>query len=235
MGFFDFIAKIPPYSENRNSEIRLNKRHEMIVAPYRGELDGARVLDLGAHDGRWSYALAEAGAAEVIGIEARAGLIERFAHFPETDFKARVSLQQGDVFEVMEGFVEAGEEFDVIAVLGIYYHIMDHFRLLQMIRHLGAKIAIIDSEFMLMKSPMIQLVFEDTGQDLNAAPQFAGQKRAIIGIPSFRAMRAMAEALDFEIVWSQAGELFGDDRKGIQDYFRTERMRRAVCVLIDRQ
>lgn len=235
MGFFDFIADLPFYSETKNSEIRLNKRHELIVGPYRGELDGARVLDLGAHDGRWSYALAEAGAREVIGIEARPELIARFGHFPETDYKARVELRLGDIFAAMEEFVADGETFDVVAVLGIYYHIMDHFRLLQLVRLLGAKVAIIDSEFMLAQNPMIQLVFEKTETDLNAAPQIEGQERAIVGIPSFRAMSAMAEALDYDVIWSRAGELFGADRKGIQDYFRTERMRRAVCVLVDRR
>ena len=231
MGFFDFITEIPPYCENSDANLRLNKRYKMIVEPFRGQLEGARVLDLGAHDGRWSYALAEAGARQVVGIEARSDLIARFSRFPDTPFKKRVDLRLGDVFEALESFVSDGEEFDVVAVFGIYYHIMDHFRLLQLIRLVGAKLVIIDSEFMLAKGPMIQLVFEKTSTDLNAAPQIAGQERAVVGIPSFRAMNAMAQALGYDLIWGRAGEMFGGDRKGIQDYFRTERMRRAACVL----
>lgn len=234
MSFFKFIEDIPPYSENVDAAIRLDKRHRMIVEPFRGELDGARVLDLGAHDGRWSYALAEAGAKEVVGIEARSELIARFEQFPDTPWKARVDLRLGDVFDALEAFVADGEEFDVVAVFGLYYHIMDHFRLLQLIRLVGAKLVIIDSEFMLIKNPMIQLVFEKTETDLNAAPQIAGQEKAIIGVPSFRAMNAMARALDFDVIWGTAGQTFGQDRKGIQDYFRTEKMRRAACVLTAR-
>jgi len=234
MGFFDFITQIPPYDENRNSGLRLNKRHAMIVEPFRGELAGTRVLDLGAHDGRWSYALAEAGAAEVVGVEARQELIDRFAHFPDTEFKSRVKLQQGDLFEALEGFVEDGEEFDIVALYGIYYHIMDHFRVLQLIKYLGARAILIDSEFALRPGPVIQLVFESTALDINAAPQVQGQDRAVIGIPSRKAMEAMAHALDYGVVWTDTDAMFGDDRKSIQDYFRKEKKRRAFCTLIAR-
>jgi len=234
MGFFDFINKIPPYSEKPEGDLRLNKRHQMIVEPFRGELDGARVLDLAAHDGRWSYALAEAGAAQVIGIEARQELVDRFERFPETDYKARVDLRQGDIFEALEGFIKAGETFDVVAVFGIYYHIMDHFRLLQLIRKVGAKVVLIDSEFSVRKMPLIELVFEKTSIDLCAAPQMPGQERAIIGIPSFTALNSMAKALDFDTVWTRSHEQFREDKRGVQDYFRPEKKRRAFCALIDR-
>lgn len=234
MGFFSFIEDIPPYSERPDAALRLNKRHALIVAPFRGELDGARVLDLGAHDGRWAYALAEAGAAEVIGIEARPELVARYRHFPETPYKSRVDLRVGEVFEALESFVSEGEEFDVVALFGLFYHVMDHFRLLQLIRLAGARIVLIDSEFMLMNNPMIQLIFERTGSDSNAPEQIPGQERALIGVPSVRAMNAMARALDFDIVWSNAGDVFGKDRKGVQDYFRAEKKRRAACCLIAR-
>jgi len=223
MGFFDFINKIPPYSEKPEGDLRLNKRHQMIVEPFRGELDGARVLDLAAHDGRWSYALADAGAAEVVGIEARQELVDRFQKFPETEFKARVDLRQGDIFAALEGFIAKGEQFDVVAVYGIFYHIMDHFRLLQLIRQVGAKVILIDSEFSVKKMPIIDLVFEQTANALCAAPQMPGQEKAIIGIPSFMAMNSMARALDFDVVWTRSHEMYREDKRGVQDYFRPEK------------
>ena len=57
---------------------RMNRRHARIVAPFKEDLIGAQVLDLAAHDGRWSYALAE-HAERVVGVEARPDLIDRFA------------------------------------------------------------------------------------------------------------------------------------------------------------
>ena len=231
MGFFDFLTQIPPYSEDEASTIRLNKRHRLIVDLFRDDLRGARVLDLAAHDGRWAYALAEAGAAEVIAIEARQDLIDRFELFPHATFKSRINLRQGDIFEVLAEFVDAGEQFDIVAVFGIFYHMMDHFRLLRLIRQIGAWKVLLDSDFAMRKAPVIELVFEQTSRDLNAAPQIPGQERAIIGIPSPRALENMALALRFDVSWSDAEAAFGDDRRGIRDYFRAEGKRRAFCVL----
>ncbi len=232
MGFFDFVADIPPYSEG-NEVARLNKRFEMIVTPFRDAIDGARVLDLGAHDGRWAYALAGAGASEVVGIEARAELFERFKQFPDAPFKDRIDLRQGDFFKALQAFNDAGETFDLVAVYGIFYHIMDHFHMLKLIRGLRPKLVIVDGEFIDRPNPMIQMIMEKTDLDLNAAPQHEGQEKAIIGIPSFMAMDRMARALDFTIDWVDADALFGADRKGIQDYFRDDasRKKRATCWL----
>ncbi len=232
-GFFDFLADIHPYSESEKSVDRMNLRHRLLVAPFRGELDGVRVLDLGAHDGRWSYALAEAGAAEVVGVEARQELIDRFRLFPDTPYKSRVRLMQGDIFDVLQGFVEDGEEFDVVAVFGIFYHIIEHFRLLKLIKEIGATVVLIDSEFSLATRPRIDLYFEDTSLQINAAPQESGQSRAIIGIPTRKATSKMAQALGFDIVWSEADQAFRPGTVGVGDYFRRKEKQRAFCTLFN--
>ena len=59
-GLFDFLRTLPPYDENAGSIKRLHQRHKLIVEPFLPRIRGARVLDLAAHDGRWSYALAHA-------------------------------------------------------------------------------------------------------------------------------------------------------------------------------
>lgn len=83
--FFDFLNEIEEYDDT--SIARMKLRHSYLVEPFEKDIQGARVLDIAAHDGRWSYALAAAGAAEVYGIEARSELIEKFANYPERDFK----------------------------------------------------------------------------------------------------------------------------------------------------
>ncbi|MDJ0631184.1 MAG: class I SAM-dependent methyltransferase [Rhodobacter sp.] len=230
MGFFDFLADIPPYDTGK-SLTRLNKRYALIVAPFAEALEGARVLDLAAHDGRWSYALAGAGARQVIGVEARGGLFARFARYPETAFKSRVELREGDVFEALEQFGRDGETFDVVAVYGILYHIMDHFRLFRLIRALRPGMVIVDSEFMTARNPMIQLTLERTEFDINAAPQVDGQEKAIIGIPSRRAMEKITEVLGFRCDWVDVDAIIGGDRSALSDYFRDGAKRRGTCVL----
>lgn len=230
MGFFDFLTDHPSYAASDAPSRRLNKRHRMIIEPFRGDIQGAKVLDLGAHDGRWAYAFAAAGAASVVGVEARPELIARFRDFPDDAARSRVSLVEGDVFAALEHFAEDGWRFDVVAVLGLFYHVMDHFRLLQLIRMAEPRLVLIDGEFMIARNPMIQLVREKTAKPVNAAPQFAGQERAIKGVPSFPAMEAMADALDYDLNWVDAA-MFAEDRAGIQDYFRDKTFRRALCAL----
>lgn len=230
-GFFGFLADVPGYDQRPGTIDRMNARRSMFVTPFAEEIWGARVYDIAAHDGRWAYAFAEAGAAQVVGVEARAEIIERFAAFPDPALKARVELRCNDLFAETEAEVAAGARYDVVGVLGILYHIMDHFRLLQLIRALGPRLVIVDSEFLLRPAPVIGLVKERTDNPLNAAPQVPGQKVAIKGVPSFAAMEAMAEALDFRLEWLDWEALPAAARKGVADYYRPANMRRATCIL----
>lgn len=124
MGFFDFLPRVAAYAEDPGAVARLNERHRRIVVPLVPQIAGARVLDLAAHDGRWSYAFAAAGAAQVVGIEGRQDLIDRFAQFPQSDFAARVTLRCDDIFDGMEQAIAAGERFDVVAVLACVFRSM---------------------------------------------------------------------------------------------------------------
>ncbi len=232
--FFDFMRNIPPYSENETTIRRLNNRHRLLVAPFVPQISGARVLDLACHDGRWSYALAAAGATHVHGVEARPELISRFNAFPDTPFKSRVNLQCNDLFAELEQLVAGGARFDVIAVFGIFYHIMDHFRLLSLAKRLHPRIIIIDSEFITLDNAMIQLLKEEVANPLNATADAPGLTHTVVGVPSRRATGFMAEALDMEITWLDHDLILGDDREGMHDYFREGRKTRGTCVLCGR-
>ncbi|GHE03501.1 hypothetical protein U879_00850 [Defluviimonas sp. 20V17] len=231
MGFFDFIADMEAYRDHNQPVARLNARHAMIVQPFADDIRGARVLDLAAHDGRWSYALAGAGAAQVVGVEARQELIDIFPSFPDADLRARVELRRNDLYDEIDSEARKGARYDVVAVYGILYHLMDHFRLFQALRKLGPKLVIVDSEFMRRPGPMIQLVKERTDNVLNAAPQIEGQKVAVKGVPSFKAMEVMAEVLGYRIDWVDWGAVPADRRKGVMDYYRDTDMRRGTCTL----
>ncbi|MEM7508004.1 MAG: class I SAM-dependent methyltransferase [Pseudomonadota bacterium] len=209
----------------------MERRQAFLIDPYRGEIEGARVLDLASHDGRWPYAFAEAGAREVIGIEGRQDLIDEFATFPESAIKARVSLRQGDINDAVPEMVAAGERFDVIGVLGIFYHITTHYLLLSQIRALEPRLILIDSEFMNHDNAMIQLVQEDATRDMNTLPYYPGQTATVKGVPSRRAMDVMATSLGYSIEWIDWGKLHRRERTGVKDYYREGPMTRASCAL----
>lgn len=206
-------------------------RYLFLVDQFREEMDNSRILDLAAHDGRWSYALAGTGAREVVGIEIRGELIERFADMPQDAASAKVMLRQGDIFKEIHKLINEGQTFDVVAVYGIFYHIMDHFLLIKLITSLRPKLIIIDSEFISVPNPMIQLVRERTDNPLNAAEQRAGQEIAIAGVPSIGAMEAMADVLDYTCEWSNWDQVPVTARIGLSDYYRDAKKRRRTCVL----
>ncbi len=74
--FFEQHPEFLETSETAASRRRLNMRHQMMIEENREILDGARVIDIASHDGRWSFAALEANAAHVTGIEGRKDLVE---------------------------------------------------------------------------------------------------------------------------------------------------------------
>lgn len=231
MGFFDFIADLPHYRDHSAPVPRMNKRFEALIAPFQADIKGARVLDLASHDGRWCYAFAGAGAASVVGIEGRQELVDKFADYPDAALREKVELRVGDLFEGMERAIKNGETYDVVGVFGILYHVMDHFRLFQLVRKLQPKLVIVDSEFMLRSAPIMMLRTEDTSNILNAIPQYEGQERAIKAVPSFNAMEHIAYGLAYDTEWVDWDARPENDRVGVSDYYREKDMRRGTCVL----
>ena len=69
--FFDAFPRFYETSQTGDPRERINLRYEAIFAHNADVFQGARVLDIASHDGRWSLAALRTGAAEVIGIEAR--------------------------------------------------------------------------------------------------------------------------------------------------------------------
>lgn len=124
MCFFDFLSSVDPEKYSPAAINRMNLRSEFIINSFRDVIEDARVLDLASHDGRWCYAFAAAGAKAVLGIEGRKSLAEQFALFPEASFKSRVQLIVSDIFSAVRELVNRKEHFDIVAVLGIYYHVM---------------------------------------------------------------------------------------------------------------
>jgi hypothetical protein len=233
MGFFDFLGEIERYAENPGGVRRLNKRYNFLVRPYVAEIEGSSVLDLASHDGRWSYALSAAGAREVVGVEARPELIEQFQYYPPGPVKDRVSFVQGDVYDALPKLAADGRRFDVVALFGLFYHVMDHYLLLKLIHRLDPRLIIVDSEFYLSEEPTVRLIREGTDHVLHSIAHIPGQVKAPAGIPSKTALGWMAETLGYRIEWADWGTVPPERRGGVQSYFRElpDIKRRDTCAL----
>ncbi|WP_299872896.1 DUF1698 domain-containing protein [uncultured Sulfitobacter sp.] len=237
MPVLEFLNGLQKYREDAKHLARQRQRHAFLIEPFLDDIKGAKVLDIAAHDGRWSYALAEAGAESVLGIEGRADLVELFDELPDSAAKERVTLAAEDLFDALDRLIAEKQTFDVVALFGIMYHVMDHFRIVRQCVQLSAKLIIIDSEFMKGVNPYIQMVKERTDVEINATPQIGGQEIAIKGVMSSAAMERIAEALSYEIEWLPWENLPKENRTVVRDYFRgpQKKMVRRTCALRPRR
>jgi cyclopropane fatty-acyl-phospholipid synthase-like methyltransferase len=228
VGFFDHF---PNFYDSGNAapvpsiRERLNARYEAIIESNLPAIRGKRILDLGSHDGRWSFAAVQAGAERVIGIEPRPELVESAnAHFSDAGVDAsRYEFIVGDALEVLSS---REIRVDTAFVLGIFYHLDYHVSLLGKLRETGAETMIVDT----LTSPdrheadnfnnTIAFIVEATDPNENASNEiYPGAHLSLVGHPSRNFMHTAFGAFGYsfaEIDWSKPIQRWGNS--GIGDY-----------------
>ncbi len=197
--FFDDYPRFFETSTTTATHGRLNLRYEAIFADNRDVFAGAKVLDIGSHDGRWSLAALACGAESVIGIEARPDLVEHsVATLGEYGYGAdRCRFIASDVFDAF-----ANNEFDVDVVLclGYLYHTLRFNELLHGIRKANPRHVIIDtaSNTMQVALPAVAVKREPAMRQSNAVvdPYTYGDL-VLVGQPNLEAIEVMMRAYGF--------------------------------------
>jgi hypothetical protein len=143
-GFFSQFDRFLTTSTTSPFLLRLNGRHEAIIAPNTQILQGKRILDIASHDGRWSFAALKAGAAHVTGIEPRQQLIDNARNTFEAYGVSENAYEfiRGDVFDIL---AQRTPRFDVVLCLGFYYHTIRHVELFDRLERSGASHIVIDT------------------------------------------------------------------------------------------
>ncbi len=178
---------------------RLNERYEALFASNRDIFDGARVLDLASHDGRYSFAALKTGAEHVTGVEVRESLVgkaeETFAFYGQDPGTYRFVC--GDVFEVL-----AREKFDVDVVLclGFLYHTYRHTELMYRLHHLAPKHLILDTMVVPGTQSALKVLRERNVEDIRSAAQDAySVGQVLVARPTVPALQMLLAAYGFEI------------------------------------
>lgn len=199
--FFDAFPRFYGTSDTAASRGRLNMRYEAIIGENRDLLAGKRVLDIASHDGRWSLAALSAGAAEVVGIEARPELVEaakdNLAHYGIAEDRYRFVV--GDVHDVLAG---ADIEVDVVMCLGFLYHTLRYNELLHGIRRTGAGAIIIDTQArdMMGRHASVHLFQERVHRQSAAVSDRLSREGAVLsGRPNLAAIATMLDSYGYRI------------------------------------
>ena len=205
------------------SKPRLNLRYEAIFGENKDLFEGARVLDIASHDGRWSMAALACGAKSVVGIEARPELVDHavanLEHYGQDPCRFRFIV--GDVHEVLSS---EDLEVDVVLCLGFLYHTLRFNELLHGIRRTGAHHLVLDTQAqrMLDPDPFVR-VHSERSQRIGTAKadEYSVGASVLTGRPNLAAIRLMLGCYGYEVErFSDWPRLLADNPevKGCPDY-----------------
>ncbi len=218
--FFDTFPKFVETSQTGRVPDRLNARYLTLIHANRHLLEGATVIDLASHDGRFTFAALQNGARHVIGIEAEAQLVAKSRANLELYGAApdRFEFVEGDIFDELERVPVC----DVVFCFGILYHVNDHMLLLSRIAARDPRHVIIDTNVARSDRAVIEIRNPLTGY-----PPVLGAQ--IEGYPSRPALDAMMSSFgwSYDYVDWPASELV--TREQMNDY----RVGRRVTVVVD--
>jgi ubiquinone/menaquinone biosynthesis C-methylase UbiE len=169
---------------------RLNARHDAIIKTNAAWFQGARVLDLASHDGRWSFAALKAGASYVEGIEGRKSLIDKALHnFQEYEINSdSYKFVEGDLNELV--YKTPSNSFDVVMCLGYFYHTHNHFDLLKELSRIAPRL-ILDTVIDEAKRPIIAMHIDGPGLGSAVFDKLCGK-------PSIPALELMLQECGYE-------------------------------------
>ncbi len=150
----------------------MKNRAERIFSFDHELIKGARVLDLGARFGFWSWAAHQHGAVETIGIEGQQESADR-----GDKLLSGLNHQYliGNAFDVIPHLIEEGQTFDVILNFGFFYHIYDHYGMSKLMDALKPKVIVIDSEIDDFDEPVVRIREEKTWEPNNAIAEVEGK------------------------------------------------------------
>ncbi|MEN8128797.1 MAG: class I SAM-dependent methyltransferase, partial [Pseudomonadota bacterium] len=184
------LIDLTSFAPTQNLKDRLVERHKRIIDKNLHYIKNKSVLDLASNNGRWAYAARVAGATKVLGVEGRDDkVMEARRLIEEAGLEGKVSFCVADIFDWLFNNVE---KFDTVLVLGIYYHIMDHYILLRLIKRAQPECIIVDSGFVRTFRSYIWIKRENPNEHLNALPAFQGQKEEVVGHISLGLMNQFA-------------------------------------------
>ncbi len=198
--FFDRYRIFYETSETAPMPGRLNLRYDAIFEQNREVFAGARVLDIASHDGRWSLAALETGAAHVTGVEPHAELVANAESTMSkyVDDASRYRFIKGDIFKVLKT-----EQFqvDIVMCLGFLYHTLRYNELFAGIRRLNPKYVIIDTTiFHESQRRVVKLDLDATVVQRDAVrDEYSHGQFVLVGSPTLSGLEMMLNAYDFKI------------------------------------
>lgn len=233
-GFFDEYKRFYETSITNATPNRLNERYRAMIGANESIIRGRRLVDIASHDGRWTFAACAAGAAHVIGIEARPHLVDAAnQNLREYGVSAdRFNFVQGDVFEAIDSIPP--DTIDTVCCFGFFYHTLEHMVLLRKIAALRPRHVIIDTNVDYRREPLIRVTVEEVEAEADAVA-IPGLVQVLAGTPTRAALERMMASLGWSwnyYDWLNAGIKCWNE---IADYHDEARITVVAATRVDQR
>jgi 23S rRNA U2552 (ribose-2'-O)-methylase RlmE/FtsJ len=196
--FFQFDSAFVTNGTTGNWIDRLNARYRLIIEPYRYLFNHRRILDLGAHDGRWMHAALSAGATHVTGVEGRIDNAKRCtANLTEIGYSS-------SCFDVLVENIEGqgtwySQHYNLALVLGLLYHVASPIELFRRIARTGVDTIVIDTAITNDSSPSLRLVTESKMVEGNGVDDLNHKSVVLVCHPSQTAIEMALRHFGFSV------------------------------------
>ncbi|MCC6920798.1 MAG: class I SAM-dependent methyltransferase [Alphaproteobacteria bacterium] len=217
---------------------RMIERHKKIIDANIPYIKGKRILDLAAHNGRWTYAALQAGAKSVFAIEGRQELIDRgLPDFKDIDPK-RYTFACGDIYDMREIVKKHGgpDTFDTVFCLGIFYHVTDHYRLLRLMTSFNPECIILDTGSLKTDEAVIKFRLEDSEDPSMAIRERAEEQMSLSGVASWGFIKLAAKLNGYDVTRIKWKPNNVEYREAIDDYMDyPENQARRITVRLTKK
>jgi len=198
LNFFDDYPEFFVQGRTRAFPNRLNHRFQALIETNKDLINGKKILDVGSHDGRWSFAAIKNGATYVLGIELFPKLVKVANKIMER-YNIPKEKYQFVVADVRDEIKKVTGKFDTVFCFGFFYHHMYHMDLLEEIKRLDPKHIIFDTGISLSNLPVIRLKTEKIGHSrLKAKIYPHTNEEIIVGWPSKSALELMLKQIGYD-------------------------------------
>jgi hypothetical protein len=221
--FFDRFPRFYETSQTGATSIRNNKRFQGMIEENIDLIRGLRVVDFASHDGRWTFAALEAGAAYCLGVEPQTPLVdaarETFAHYEvprdKYDFVAL------DAVHYLE---RTDEVFDTAFMFGFITVISAQPSLFALVKRRGIKHVIIDTHITADTKPTLELTTAEVGNLWGpVADETVASNTIIAATPSRAALRLMLGHYGYDLREVDWSKYLVDGSDQVEDYAEQRR------------
>jgi ubiquinone/menaquinone biosynthesis C-methylase UbiE len=221
LSFFASYPKFLETSETGATLDRLDARFSALIESQRSLISGCRILDLGSHDGRWTFAALKNNATSVVAVEPRETFIRQALNtFAEYGIDpAQYEFLQTTAQSYLE---KCGDNtFDTVFCFGLLYHLDCFEEILTHCQRVATKAVLVDS--MIFPSPRNE-VWEGEEDSHHPSNGIGAESLHRIRVPSQLALTETLTRLGFEISFYPWRTQERKSWRHLDDYFFGQRI-----------